>query len=400
MLKKIDPDTALEHVLSETRIGPTETVLLPDSLNRVVAETVIADRDYPPFDRAMMDGYAVRIADAGKRVSIVGEIAAGQPSSLSVEPGTCVAIMTGAACPPGTDAVEMKERVQVEGNCVWLPADIKSDQHVVRKGEERKKEAVVLDTGADITPIAIAAMASVGRKRISVVAPPRLAIITTGRELVFDDAEPQPYTIRDSNGVMLAAQTRQLGLPEPLVMHAEDTTESLATALERASEADIILFTGGVSMGRYDLVPDAISNYGATTIFHKVTQKPGKPLLFAKTERTLIFGLPGNPLSTHFCFHRYVAAVIKKRMGKSPSRNSERARLKKEIAVGSNRTLFVQGRVERDGDSWLLSPRSGLGSADFFSAIDCTAYLRLPPGRHHLLKGAEVTFEWTDGYPE
>lgn len=400
MLKNIDPDTALELVLSETRIGPTETVPILDSLHRVLAETVVADRDYPPFDRAMMDGYAVRIVDAGNRVSIVGEVAAGQPSSLSVEPGTCVAIMTGAACPTGTEAIEMRERVQVEGDFASLPAEIKNNQHVVRKGEERKKGTVVLDKGADVTPIAIAAIASVGRKQISVVAPPRLAIITTGRELVTDDAEPKPYSIRDSNGVMLAAQIRQLGLQESLVMHAQDTIESLATALERASEADIILFTGGVSMGRYDLVPDAVSNFGATIIFHKVTQKPGKPLLFAKTEHALIFGLPGNPLSTHFCFHRYVAAAIKKRMGKSHSRNSEQARIKKDTTVGSDRTLFLQGRVERDGDDWLLSPRSGRGSADFFSATDCTVYLRFPPGRHHLSKDAAVAFEWIDGYPK
>jgi molybdopterin molybdotransferase len=399
LLKNIDPDTALELVLSEARLGATETVSLSDSLNRVLAETVVADRDYPPFDRAMMDGYAVRIADTGRRVSIVGEVAAGQPSSLLVEPGTCVAIMTGAACPAGTEAVEKKERGQREGNSVLLPADIENNQHVVRKGQERQKGTVVLDKGMEITSLAIAAFASVGRKQISVIAAPRLAVITTGRELVLDDAEPQAYTIRDSNGVMLAAQIRQLGLPEPFVMHAEDTAESLASALERASEADLILFTGGVSKGRYDLVPDAVRDYGATVVFHKVTQKPGKPLLFAKTNRTLIFGLPGNPMSTHCCFHRYVAAAIKKIMGKSHTRCTDRARLASDLTLQSNRTLFHQGRVERDGDSWRLSPRTGRGSADFFSATDCTVYLRFPPGRHHLPAGTEVAFEWMDGYP-
>jgi molybdopterin molybdotransferase len=227
-----------------------------------------------------------------------------------------------------------------------------------------------------------------------------LAVITTGRELVSQNAEPQPHTIRDSNGVMLAAQIRQLGLPDPLVMHAQDTNESLASVLKRACEADIILFTGGVSMGRYDLVPDAVRDFGATAIFHKVTQKPGKPLLFAKTDRALIFGLPGNPLSTHLCFHRYVAAAIKKIMGKSPARCTHLARLTRNFAVESNRTLFLQGRVERDGDAWRLSPRSGRGSADFFSATDCTVYLRLPPGRHEFSANAEMVFEWMDGYPE
>ncbi len=400
LLKNIAPDTALELVLSEARIGPSHTVSLLDSLGRILAETVVADRDYPPFDRAMMDGYAIRMADAGRRVSIVGEVAAGQPSSLSLEPGTCVAIMTGAACPAGTEAVEMKERVQREGDIVSLPADIKKDQHLVRKGEERKKGTIVLDRGTEITPIGIAALASVGQKQISVFPPPRLAVITTGRELVLNNAEPQPHTIRDSNGVMLAAQITQLGLPEPLVMHAEDTAESLASALRRISDADIILFTGGVSMGRYDLVPDAVRDYGATTIFHRVTQKPGKPLLFAKTDRALIFGLPGNPLSTHFCFHRYVAAVIKKGMGKSPTRFSGRARLTEDLTVESDRTLFLQGRVERNGDELQLFPRSGRGFADFFSATDCTVYMRFPPGRHHLSVNAEVDFEWLDGYPK
>lgn len=400
MLKNIDPDTALELVLSEAQLGASELVSLSNSLDRVLAETVVADRDYPPFDRAMMDGYAVRTADAGKRVSVVGEVAAGQPSSITVEPGTCVAIMTGAACPAGTDAVEMRERVRCESDTVSLPANIKPNQHIVRKGEERKKGAVVLESGVEITPLAVAALASVGRKQISVIEAPRVAVITTGRELISDDAEPQSHTIRDSNGVMLSAQLKHLGFHEILVLHAKDTIDSLASVLERASNADVIIFTGGVSMGRYDLVPDAIRDFGATTIFHKVTQKPGKPLLFAKIDRKLIFGLPGNPLSTHFCFHRYVAAVIKKIMGKAPVRYPNHARLSGDLVVESERTLFLLGRVERDGDLWKLSPRVGRGSADFFSATDCTVYVKFPPGHHHLSTGAEVVFEWMDGYPK
>jgi molybdopterin molybdotransferase len=399
LLRNIDPDQALELVLAEAHRGKTTHVALMDSLQHVLAETVLADRDYPPFDKAMMDGYAIQMADVGKTVALAGEIAAGQASSLTVEPGTCIAIMTGAACPPGTQAVIEKERVRLEGNRVVLPGDIEIGQHIDRKGKELGKGHPALKEGTEITPLAIAILASVGQRRVPIVEPPRLAVITTGLELVSGDAEPEGNTIRDSNGAMLAAQIRQLGLDAPLLLHALDTPESLALTLKQASQADIIVFSGGVSMGRYDLVPQALSDYGATIVFHRVAQKPGKPLLFAKTDNQLTFGLPGNPLGTYLCFHRYVAVAIRKMMGKPTARSLNRAKLTTDLDIESNRTIFLQGRVNNVNESWRLTPRVKKGSANLFSAIDNRVYVRLPPGNHHLHAETEVTFEWADGQP-
>ncbi len=393
MQSYIAPDIALGIVLQNTPSAKqTIRVEIDQAVGFVLAEPVVADRPYPPFNRSAMDGYAVKIADAGKSVEILGEIAAGEHCTREVSPGYAFSIMTGAACPPGTEAVVKIEDVHLEGNKVRLPEKIILGKNVVSKGSECPEGRSVLEPKAEICPLAIGMMASFGLPNILVYAPPRLALITTGNELVDIQKRPLDVQIRDSNGPTLAALARQAGISRIQRIHAADTLDSLAQTLAEADEADILIMTGGVSMGRYDLVPQAMADSGAEIHFHRVTQKPGKPLLFATRKSQLLFGLPGNPLSAHLGFARYIVPAIRKIMGhEPPAFPPQRGYLAQALAASSNRTQFILATAFRDGESWRLNPLAGKGSADLFSSPSANAYIRLESGRHHLTADAPVT---------
>ena len=399
MLTMIEPDRALELVLQHARERDPEQRPLADAGGLVLAEAVQADRDFPPFPRAMMDGYAVCAADAGRAVEQVGEVAAGQIPQVEVSAGRCVAIMTGAPCPAGTEAVVKVEDTSVEQGRVQLPDSIPAGQHVAAQGSECPQGQQVLAAGVRVSPLAVAVLASVGQQDVLVVRPPRAAVITTGSELADLGVAPEPHQIRNSNGPMLAAQARRTGWCGPLAMlHAADTLEQLSAALERAGEADVIMLTGGVSMGRYDLVPEALKRLGATTVFHKVTQKPGKPLLLARRDDQLIFGLPGNPLSSHFCFHRYVGPCLAAMAGHPPQPASRPGLLTAPLSVKGGRTKFILARAElRQGDA-AVTPMLGKGSADIFTGPTANAYLVIPPGRHELVAGDAAEYQWIGGH--
>ena len=401
-MPSMDPERALELVVLHTPAGTVREVPLAAACGLVLAEDVAADRDYPPFARAMMDGYAVRLADAGRRVRVCGMVAAGQdPQALGIEvtSGRAVEIATGAPCPAGSEAVVMREDVEGDGQTVELPRNIQAGQHIAPRGSDCTARTVVLAAGQQLTALGIGVLASFGRARIRVLAPPSLAIIATGNELVANHGPAGAVDIRDANGPMLAAQARALGLPAALES-ARDSVEAIQQALARVSEADIVLFSGGVSAGRYDLVPAALVGVGAEVIFHGVAQKPGKPLLFARMGRRLLFGLPGNPLGSHLCFHRYVVAAVRKWLG-LPARPAGRvARLATALDRLSERTLFQPARVEPDqgsadgGQGWRAFPAHTRSSADVFGAATANAYLRVPPGDGSVPPGGELGFEW------
>lgn len=393
MLKMIDPDQALDLVLVNAHRLPSSLVPLDQAVGLTLGQIIRADRDYPPFARAMMDGFAVLTGDAGQWVEEAGEAVAGDPPELEITPGRCVAIMTGAPCPPGTEAVVPVEDVRQEGGRVLLPETITAGHHIAEQGSEAPKGKTLLQEGSPITPLALGVLASVGRLQVQGIDLPRLAIITTGHELVPLSRKPGPFQIRDSNGPMLAALVRQAGLPDPLVLHADDTEESLVQALSRTADNHIVLLSGGVSMGRYDLVPGALERHGAMIVFHKVSQKPGKPLLFATREEQLIFGLPGNPLSCHFCFHRYVDPAARKLAARPPGPTFQPGRLSAPLEVQVRRHLFVLARAEAGNGHVEITPLLGQGSADLFATTAANAYLRLPPGLHQLPKGEAISFQ-------
>lgn len=396
----ISPDEALEMVLREARPCLPRAVPLGEACGLRLAESVVADGPYPPFARALRDGYAVRASDAGKTVRIAGEVAAGEVAAASVAEGVCLEIMTGAACPAGTEAVVPNEQVSRDGDHVTLPLQISPDQHVALPGSECRAGQVVLEPGATVTPLAVAVLASLGRKEARVVPRPSLAVITTGGELVAPDEEPVLGQIRDSNGPMLVAMARDLGLSAPPHLHAADREEAILAALEQAAPCDVVVLTGGVSVGRYDLVPASLKAYGAELVFHRVSQRPGRPLLLARKGAQLLFGLPGNPLGVHFCFHRYVTAAVRQMEGKTAVADRRWGRLTAPIEHRGQRTYFVTARAERGGPpghQWRVHPLPGVTSADVFGSCGANCYAELPPGQDVVPAGALVSFAWIAG---
>ena len=395
MHKMMDPDAALKLVLEQVKQRDSVDTLLAAARGLVLAETIHADRDFPPFDRAMMDGYAVCAADADTTVSLVGEVAAGQACHVTVKPGTCLAIMTGAPSPAGADAVVKIEDTRREGDQVVLPQRISSGQHIALRGCECEAGRVVLQPGTRVTPLVSAVLASVGRQSVEAVLSPTVAVITTGSELVGAGQQAGEAQIRDSNGPMLATQVHRTGICKPpQVLHAADTRESLASTLAEAGEADVVLLSGGVSMGRYDLVPRALEEHGVTLVLHKVTQKPGKPLLFGHRGHQAFFGLPGNPLSSHFCFHRYVAPSLRRMAGLQIRLDYRQGRLTAPLQTRGGRAKFLLARALDQRDGLEVTPLLGMGSADIFAAPTANAYLHLPPGDQHLEAGDPVDFQW------
>jgi len=391
MLSFIDPDEALRLVLQHTPDARYEQVPLAEAMLRVLVRRVVADRGYPPFDRAMMDGFAVRVADAGRVVPVAGEVAAGVAPQVEVAPGSAVAIMTGAVCPRGTEAVVPVEQVDRTDEGVGLPRPIVAGQHIVPAGSERGAGEVVVPAGTLIKAMELAVLAAVGCETVVVTARPTMAVISTGDEVVAAGTDPERHQIRNSNGPMLGAAARGLGLPRVTLLHADDTEDALHRALKLA-EADIVLLSGGVSAGRYDLVPQVLQQAGASIVFHRVTQKPGKPLLLARRGDRLFFGLPGNPISSHFCFQRYVAAAVRRLTGR-PEPAVDRGVLATDLSVRGERTLFLPARVVWSGDAWQVAPVV-VGSGNIFACVDTVAYARLAPGEHRLKAGAAISFEW------
>jgi molybdopterin molybdotransferase len=397
-------------VVSRTLIGAEEALslvlqhaLLADESERpaaaaaghVLSRAVVADRDYPPFDRSVMDGYAVRLSHRGRTVDVRGEARPGVVAASQPGDEACVEIMTGAPCPPGTEAVVMKEEVTREGARATFPATIAPGQNIVRRASERAEGSVVLPAGARVTPIALGLLSFVGAARVWTRPVPSLAILVTGDEVA--QGTPGGVEIRDSNGPMLAAMASSFGA-RASVRHVRDTREALAEALEEAAAADVVVLTGGVSAGTYDLVPAAVAAHGARIVFHKVRQQPGKPLLFATQGKKLFFGLPGTPLGCHLGFERYVLSAMG-RMAGLEKRPTERGRLTVDWAAPSGRQQFVLVHAARAGEGWSLTPCGPRGSSDLFTAWNANAYVGFEEGTRNVRAGEAVAFDWLAGSP-
>jgi molybdopterin molybdotransferase len=398
----LNPEEALNRVVQTASLLPPRAVALRDACGLTLAEAIVADGDCPPFRRAMMDGYAVRIADAGRTLPVVGEIPAGSVWDGELAAGQCIEILTGAPCPAGTEAVVQMERVRRRGNQATLPVSIEPEQNIAPPGSECRAGQRVLDPGEMVTPLAVAAMASFGIAAVQVVPRPTLGIITTGGELAAEGQPPRQGQIRNSNGPMLLAMAQLQGIQDPRQLHAADRPELILQALEGMARLDIVLLTGGVSVGTYDLVPEALIQYGAEPIFHGVKQKPGKPLLFARKNRQLIFGLPGNPLACHLGFHRYVAAAIRKVSGRAAVAPRFRGELVQAMRPKGGRTHFIPSRAEYAAGtpaSWRVEALPGVSSADIFPGCRANCYMELPPGEQTLEAGSPCVFTWLDGPP-
>ena len=394
MVQAMNPDEALSLVLEHApRLAPAR-IPSADALGLMLAQDVFADRSYPPFARAMMDGFAVRAADAGRSVRVVGEVAAGQSSNVRVDEGSAVEIMTGAACPAGAEAVVRKEDTTSSGGQVALPEQIAAGQYIAPAGSECAAGQAVARSGGEVTPLVAAALATFGYTEVPVIPPPRCAIVATGTEIAAPGTEPGAAQIRGSNGPMLAALAKQAGLRGIGLRHADDTHGALAAALGLSEEADIVTLAGGVCDGKYDLVPAALERYGVEILFSRVKQSPGKAMLFGVKGAQLFFGLSGNPLACHLGFCRYVRAAVRRAMGKVDANPTEWGFLAAPLRGRDAGTRFELCHAAADGDCWRVSPLGGKGPADFFKACASNAYVRVDPGSRAQEAGARIAFTW------
>jgi molybdopterin molybdotransferase len=390
--------------------GDTEDIDLLSTSGRVLAEPILADRDFPPFDRATRDGYAVRSADVAQvpaRLEIVGEIKAGDlPDRCSVNPGHAVAIMTGAALPAGADAVVMVEYTKQSGSSVEILRTAAAGENFVPRGSEVREGQLLLDHGARLDHAAIAVAAAVGKERLQVFRRPRIAVLATGDELVEIEATPGAVQIRNSNSYSLAAQIRQAG-GEPVVLPiAPDEPGRLRALIEEGLHSDLLLLSGGVSMGKYDLVEQVLSEFHAEFYFTGAQIQPGRPVVFGSCgEHSLVtrarmpaphrhyfFGLPGNPVSTMVTFQLFVQPMVSAVCGmKAQKLIFLKARLKSEVRTKTGLTRFLPALLSGEFEDAEVELVRWQGSGDVAALTVANCYLVIPPDRDKISAGEWVS---------
>jgi molybdopterin molybdotransferase len=428
---------------------------LSESLGQVLAEDVASDIDMPPFDKSLVDGLAVRAADLpeGKgEVTIVGEIVAGMPLwdvDRAIIAGQAVRIMTGAAIPPGADAVVMVERTSqhgdestrplatsdwghaVSGSATNLPSarilhqgvsvndpQLKSGQNIMRRGSELASGQCVLRAGARLRPAEIGVLAAVGHATVSVHPRVRVAIICTGNELVESNECPSSGQIRNSNGPVLFALVTRIGATAQYLGIARDTMEDLERLVRNGLEFDLLLLSGGVSAGDLDLVPGVLVRLGVREVFHKVNFKPGKPVWFGVAERetasvahphggstrvsstnsaldaarsSLVFGLPGNPVSVMACFELFVTPAIRRMMGfTDPGPRLISAALAEDRSYRSDRPTYWPACLDHSDDRLLVRLVPWKGSPDLRATTEANCFAIFPAGEHHFRRGERI----------
>jgi len=385
---------AIDRILNACPTLSSTSVPIEHSIGRVLREEIAAPNDFPPFPRVMMDGYAVRTDDltATNILPLRGEAAAGGVAQ-PLQSGTCVQVMTGARLPQGADAVVMVEETERVGDGVRFRGAVLKNQHFAPQGEEARRGDVVVPLGTIITPVTVATLAHAGRTQVQVARQPKLAIVSTGDELVPVDQEPLHNQIRDSNSWSLTAQALADGLTEVRRLYAPDDHGKLRATLADALVDDIVVISGGVSAGKYDLVPKILEELEVEEIFHKVFSKPGKPVWFGRRNDTLVFGAPGNPLATVVTFHVYVRAAIARMTGKDPRQPRLVGVLNEDVTYESARDLFAFVCADWDGSTIRVTPLLGKGSADVFAPARANALLRLAAGKHKLSRGDQLEIE-------
>ena len=294
----------------------TETVGFQETLQRVLAEDVRSDGDMPPFDKSAMDGYACRREDVNHPLTVIEKVQAGDFPKKEIGPGECTKIMTGAPVPRGADTVIMVEHTKIlpDGRVTYLKQASKAN--ICYRAEDVRRGDTVLRKGTVIKPQHIPVLASVGATEVSVYKRPRLAVISTGNELVEPWEKPGASQIRNSNAWQLQAQAGQMGLPVQYLGLAKDTREETARLVDKAmQDADVVILTGAVSMGDYDFVPEVLQEKGVQILFHGIHAKPGKRTLFGRTEKRWFVGLPGNPVSSFVQFEMLVKPLVYRIMG-------------------------------------------------------------------------------------
>jgi molybdopterin molybdotransferase len=364
----------LDTVSRLRRLPRTETVFLENAAGRVLAQDVVADRDYPPLPRSVRDGYAVCAADLPGSVEIVGEVRAGEQFGGEVRRGQAVEIMTGAAVPAGADAVLMLEHTERAASRISSSREVRSGEFIVPRAAECERGAIAVRSGTRIDFGNLAALATVGAASVAVFAQPSVSIIATGDELVSVRDKPADHQIRNSNGQTLATQVRRAGGAPCVLAVAPDSVAATRKLVQQGLRSDLLLLSGGVSAGKYDFVETVLADLGATFYFDRVLIQPGQPLVFGCVKETFFFGLPGNPASTMVTFELFARAALDLLGGcRETGLPLLQARLASDFRHKPGLTRFLPARLQPDGGS--VEPVPWQGSGDVFALARGNAFL-------------------------
>lgn len=389
---------ALERIADSVSVLPHEQTGLAESLGRTLAIDVQSDIDSPPHDKAMMDGYAVVAGDPSPARTVLEEVTAGEVPSLAVTVGAATRIMTGAPLPRGADAVvPVEEAEEVGPQTVRLPTPgPPAGKHVMPRGDCFRRGEVLIKAGVRLTPAHVALLAESGNAQLHVHQTPRVGFLATGDELVDAAQIPAAGQIRNSNGPMLQSLIRRAGADACDLGTARDSVESLREHLTTAADLHVLLLSGGVSAGVKDLAPQVFDELGVKRIFHKVAVRPGKPLWFGvwphqSGATTLVFGLPGNPVSGFVCFQVFVLPVLSALSGRAFQGLTEvTAELQTPLAANGDRQAYLPAIASPTGSGWSVAPTAWRGSADLAGLSQANALVRVAPGANPLAKGERV----------
>jgi len=402
---------AQQCILSHVSQMRPEAVALHDSLGRVLAEDVSANRNHPPYDVSAMDGYALRFADIAEatadtpvRLNVVDDIRAGQMPRVKVMSGKAARIMTGAPTPAGADTVIRVEDTQVDGDDVLILVPPKRGANIRPLGENLRDGEVVLEKGTEISPGVLAILAMVKQKQVSVFARPTVAILSTGDELEGIDDPIDENKIPDANSHALYAQCRALGITPTLLGIAHDNPIELKARLAQGLEYDVLLASGGVSVGHHDFVRPTLDALGITMHFWRVAMRPGHPLAFGTSKGgtsengTAVFGLPGNPVSSMVCFEQFVGPALRAMSGyKNLFRRTITARLAHDLKDRAGRAHFVRAILQRDGDGYIASSTGTQGSGVLMSMAQAEGFIIVPAECESMQAGDKVFVQLLQG---
>ena len=384
---------AIEIVKQHTRVLPSEPVPIENALGRVLATDVVADSDLPPFDRSQMDGYGVRAEDvrsAPVRLQIVGESAAGRGWHKELAEGQAVRIMTGAPVPAGADSVQQVELAHElkDGTVVELLESVETGKSIVKRGAEIKSGETVLSAGTMVNAAKMAVLAAFGYATVEVFRKPRVGVLATGTELVSVEQKPGQDQIRDSNNYSIGSYAELAGaVVERLPLTGDETSLLKRQIAEAAERCEMIVTSGGVSMGVYDVTKSALKELEAEIFFERVALRPGKPTVFARLPNgALMFGLPGNPVSVSVTFNLFARTALLAMQGASePALKQETAALARRVKGNVDRESYLPAQLTTNDDGQLIAfPLKWGGSSDFVAFAVATALVIIPAGHKSL----------------
>jgi molybdenum cofactor synthesis domain-containing protein len=395
---------AIRIVQQQASALPNETVSLAEARRRYLAEDIVADSDLPPFDRSQMDGYAVRASDVQAstvpvRLKVVGESAAGRGWHVEMRDGEAVRIMTGAPVPTGADSVQQVELTRERGGAdgfteVEISEAVSLGRSIVKRGSEIKQGETLLRAGEQISAAAMAVLASFGYAQVCVSRRPKVSVLATGSELVAVDQKPGKDQIRDSNNFSIAAYAELAGaVVERLPLAGDDSSLLQRQILDAAERSDIVVTSGGVSVGAYDFTKPALKELGAEIFFERIALRPGKPTVFARLPNgVLFFGLPGNPVSVSVTFNLFArTAMLAMQGAKEASLHADWAVLTRSVKGAVERESYLPAQLSTTGEGLLIAePLKWGGSSDFVGFLRANSLIIVPQDTGVVEAGAKV----------